>query len=170
LLQGFAEGSGELGDAIVIEQAEELRGEPGGGFAVLESGLQERLTFRNQSGLTTGSRCTQGLAFLFEQGLAMREVFDLLVAVVGAAMGSDFGPPVEQANGGGRSHQGQSAAQGLRRHGIIVEVKADAEGFIGVDGPRRVTGKRVSGERQQVRFLFFKNLRHGAGVIPGQGR
>ena len=82
-------------------------------------------------------------------------------------MGSDFGRAVEQANGGGRSHQGQSAAQGWRRHGIIVEVEADAEGFIGVDGARRVTGERVSGERQQVRFLFGENLGHGAGVVAG---
>ena len=82
-------------------------------------------------------------------------------------MGSDFGGAVEQANGGGRSHQGQSAAQGAGRHGIIVEVEADAEGFIGVDGARQVTGERVSGERQQARFLFGENLGDGAGVITG---
>ena len=99
----------------------------------------------------------------------MRGVFDVLVAVVGAAMGSDFGHPVEQANGGGGSHQGQSAAQGGRWYGIIVEVKADAEGFIGVDGPRRVTGKRVSGERQQVQFLYTTFLKepNKPALYPG---
>ena len=125
LLQGFAEGSGELGDAIVIEQAKQLRGEPGGGFAALEGGLQEGLTFRDQSGQTTGSGRAQGLAFLLEQGLAVGGVLDLLVPVVGAAMGSDYGGAVEQTNGGGRSDQGQSATQRWGRHGIIVEVEAD---------------------------------------------
>ena len=82
-------------------------------------------------------------------------------------MGSDFGRAVEQANGRGRSHQGQGTAQGLRRHGIIVEVKAHAEGFIGVDGTCCVTGKRMSGERQQARFLFLEDLGDSAGVVTG---
>ena len=72
LLQGFTEGGGELGDAIVIEQVKQLSGEPGGGFAVLEGGLQERLTFWDQRSQTTGSGGVQGLAFLFEPGLAVR--------------------------------------------------------------------------------------------------
>ena len=63
-------------------------------------------------------------------------------------MGSDFRRALEQADGGGRSHQRQGAAQGTGRDGIIVEVEADAEGLIGVDGARQVTGERVSGERQ----------------------
>ena len=105
-MQGFAEAGGEFCDAIVIEQTKQLSGEPAGGFAALEGSLKERLTFRNQSGQTTGSGRAQGLAFLLEQGLTVRGVFDLLVPVVGAAMRSDFGRAVEQANGRGRSHQG----------------------------------------------------------------
>ena len=73
-------------------------------------------------------------------------------------MGSDFGRAVEQANGGGRSNQGQSAAQGAGRHGIVVEIEADEEGLIGIDRAHQVTGKRVSGERQQVLFLLLKRL------------
>src|SRR5208283_2913350 len=118
VVESLAKSGSQFCGAVVIEQAEEWRGEPGGRFAALEGGLQEGLTFRHQSGQTAGGRCAQGLAFLFEQGLAMGGVFDVLVAVVGAAMGSDFGRAVEQANGGGRSHQGQGTAQGRRRHGI----------------------------------------------------
>jgi hypothetical protein len=68
-----------------------LRLQPGGGFAALGGGLEERLALRDQDGQTTGRGRAQGFAFLFEQGSAVRRVFDLLVAVVGAGMGSDFG-------------------------------------------------------------------------------
>jgi hypothetical protein len=40
---------------------------------------------------------------LFEQGLAVRGIFYLLVAVIGAVRGSDFGGAVEQANGTGEA-------------------------------------------------------------------
>jgi hypothetical protein len=43
LLEGHAEGGGEFLSALVIEQVEELCGEPGGGFAALEGGLKEGL-------------------------------------------------------------------------------------------------------------------------------
>src|SRR5579883_2433707 len=110
-----------------------FQGLPEGGLAALESGLKESLAFRNQGGETSGSGRTQRLAFLFEQGLTVGGVFDLLVTIIGAAMGSDFGRAIEQADGRGRSNQGQRAAQGRRRHGIIVEVEANPESFVGVD-------------------------------------
>ena len=51
--KGFAECGGELGDAIIIEQVEELNSEPGGRFAALESRLQEGGAFGNQTGKPT---------------------------------------------------------------------------------------------------------------------
>src|SRR5271157_319149 len=169
LLEGLAESGAEFRGAVVIEQAKELRGEAGGGFAALEGGLEESLAFRDPSGQTAGRGRAQGLAFLFEQGLAMGGILDELMAVIGAAMRSDFGQAVEEADGGGRSDQRQRAAQRWGRDGIIIEVKADAKGLIGVNGAPHVAAEGVSGERQQARFLFLKNLGDGARVVAGPG-
>lgn len=46
----------------------------------------------------------------------MRGVFEVLVVVVGAAMASDIGLPVEQANGGGRGHQPRVRHQIVNPH------------------------------------------------------
>ena len=107
LFEGLAEGGGEFLSPIVIEQAKELNGEPGGGFAVLKGGLKEGLAFRDHNRQTTGGGRAQGLAFLFEQGLAVSGVFDELMPVIGAGVSSDFGGAVEQPDGGGRGHERQ---------------------------------------------------------------
>src|SRR5215472_4255800 len=112
LLEGLAEGGGEFGSPIVIEQAKELNGEPGGGFAVLKGRMKEGLAFRDRSGQTTGGSRAQGLAFFFEQGLAVSGVFDELMPVIGAEVRSDFGGAVEQSDGGGRGHEGQRPVAG----------------------------------------------------------
>src|SRR5208283_1073400 len=64
---------------------------------------------------------------------------------------------------------GQRAAQGLGRHGIVVEVEADPEGFIGAHGAGRVAGERMGRKWQQARFLFLENLSDSAGVVTGPG-
>ena len=148
VVKSLAERRRELGRPIVIEQAKQLSREPGGGFTVLEGGLKEGLAFRDQRGQTTGGGGAQRLAFLFEQGAAVLRLFDLLMPVIGAAVGSDFGGAVEQAHVGGRCDQGQGATEGAGRHGIIVEVKADPEGFIRRDRAHHVAGERVSGKRE----------------------
>ena len=91
VVQGLAEGGSEFGGALVIKQAKELSGEAGGGFTVLEGGLKEGLAFRDQGGETASRGGSQGLAFLCEQGLAVSGIFDELMTMVGAAMGSYFG-------------------------------------------------------------------------------
>src|SRR5438105_207972 len=106
LLQGLVESRGEFVGTVIIEQVEQLGGEASGGFPVLESRLQEGLALRDQRGQTTGGRRAQGLAFSFEQGLAMSGILDLCVPVVGARVRSDFFLAVEQAHTGGRSDQG----------------------------------------------------------------
>src|SRR5207244_10369107 len=103
VVKSLAERRRELGRPIVIEQAKQLSREPGGGFTVLEGGLKEGLAFRDQRGQTTGGGGAQRLAFLFEQGAAVLRLFDLLMPVIGAAVGSDFGGAVEQAHGGGEA-------------------------------------------------------------------
>ena len=112
LFQGFAEGGGEFCEARVIEQAKQLSGEPGGGFAALEGGLKERLAFRNQSGQTTGSGRAQGLAFSLEQGLAVRGVFDLLVPVVGADRRPRAQPLLERKRKAGSTASGRAGRSG----------------------------------------------------------
>ena len=144
-----------------------MDGKPSGGFAALEGGLKKGGTFRDQDGQAAGGGGAQRLAFLLQQGLVVSRFFDEFMPVIGAGVGSDFGGAVEQAHTGGRSHQGQRPAQGLGRDGIVVEVEADAEGFIGTDGSGQVTGERMSGKRQQARPLFLENLGNGAGVIAG---
>ncbi|HEV2416527.1 MAG TPA: hypothetical protein VGX94_01855 [Terriglobia bacterium] len=47
MVEGLVESGGQFRGAIVIEQAKELSGEPGGGFAALESDLKEGLAFRD---------------------------------------------------------------------------------------------------------------------------
>jgi hypothetical protein len=165
VIKGFAESGGQLPGAVIIEQAEELSGEPGGGFATLESGLEEGLTFRDQDGQTGGGGRAQGFAFLYEQSLTVSGIFDELVPVIGAAMRGDFGGAVEEADGGGGSDQRQRPAQGLGRHGIVIEVKADAEGLIGLDRAHPVARERVGRKREQVRFFLLPYLGHGAGII-----
>jgi hypothetical protein len=88
--QGLAKGGSEFLRPIIIEQAKELNGKSGGGFAVFEGGLQKGLAFRDQSGEAAGRSRAQGFAFLLEQGLAMQGVFNQLMAVIGAAMRGDF--------------------------------------------------------------------------------
>src|SRR6266568_4111256 len=56
--------------------------------------------------------------------------------------GKRFRLNVEQAHRGGGSNQGQSTAQGLGRHGVVIEIEADAKGFIGMHGAHQVAGKR----------------------------
>src|SRR5271165_6366355 len=94
---------------------------------------------------------------------------DEFMPVIGAGVGSDFGGAIEQAHAGGGSHQGQGAAQGLRRDRIVVEVKADPEGFIGAHGGGQVAGERMRRKWQQARFLFHENLSDSAGVVTGPG-
>ena len=84
-------------------------------------------------------------------------------------MGGDFGGAVEQSDRRGRGDERQGAAQGAWGHGIIVEVEADAESFIGVDGARQVARKGMSGQRQQARFFFGEDLGHRTGVVAGPG-
>ena len=96
--------------AIVIEQVEELNAEPGGRFAALEGGLKEGLALRDQDGQAAGGGRAQRLAFLFQQGGAVRGVFNELMAVIAAAVGSDLAHAVEQAHSGGRGDQRQGAA------------------------------------------------------------
>ena len=103
MLEGLREGRGQFRGAIVIQQAKKLGGERGGRFTALKGGLQEGLAFRDQRGQTTGGGGAQRLAFLFEQGAAVLRLFDLLMPVIGAAVGSDFGGAVEQAHGGGEA-------------------------------------------------------------------
>src|SRR5208283_4515802 len=128
-VEGFPEGGAQFRRPIVIEQAEKLHGEPSGGFTALEGGLKKGRAFRDQDGQATGGGGAESLAFLLPQGLVVSRLFDEFMPVIGAGMGSDFGGAIEQAHAGGGSHQGQNAAQGLGRHGIVVEVEADPEGF-----------------------------------------
>src|SRR5215831_2566488 len=143
LLEGLAEGGGEFGSPIVIEQAKELNGEPGGGFAVLKGRMKE--------------------------GLAVSGVFDELMPVIGAEVRSDFGGAVEQSDGGGRGHEGQRPVAGLRGDGVVIQVEADAEGFVGVHRLHQVAGERVKGKREQAGLLLREDFGDGTGVIAGPG-
>src|SRR5207244_1857233 len=105
MVEGLAQGEGEFGGAIVIEQAEELSGEARDGFTSLESSFEEGLAFRHQSGQAAGGGRAEGLALLLQQGLAVRGIFDELMTTIGAAVRGDCGGSVEQAHGGGGSDQ-----------------------------------------------------------------
>ena len=148
VVEGLAESRRELDSPLGIEPAEELSGETGGGFTAREGGPKEGWAFWHQGGEAASRGGAQGLAFLFKQGLAVSGVFDELMTVIGAAMGSDFVGTVEQTHRGGRSHQGQSVAQGLGRHGVVIEIEADAESFIGLRGAHQVAGEGVNRKRQ----------------------
>lgn len=65
--------------------------EPGGRFTALEGGLKKGLTFQHQSGAAASGGGARSLAFLLEQDLAASGIFDQLMAVEGAVVGSDFG-------------------------------------------------------------------------------
>ena len=69
--------------------------------------------------------------------------FDELMAVVGARVRSDLRGAVEQAGLGGRSDQGQGAAQNMGWYGVIVKVEADIDGLVSPDGLRQVTRERM---------------------------
>ncbi len=92
-VERLAQGGRQLGGAIVIEQTEELAGEDGQRFALLEGGVEEGLAFWDGDGQAPTGRRAQRLALLFEQGLEMGRIFDPLMAVVGAAVASHFGGP-----------------------------------------------------------------------------
>src|SRR6516225_7006108 len=62
MLQSLAQSGSEFRGAIVIEQAKQLHGEPGGGFAALKGGLKEGLALGNQSGQAAGGRRDQRFA------------------------------------------------------------------------------------------------------------
>src|SRR5207245_11369070 len=87
---GIRHGGGEFGGDVIIEQAEELGGETGGGFTALESGFEEGLALRHQGGEAAGGRRAEGLAFLFEQRLTVGGIFDELMTIIGAAVRSNF--------------------------------------------------------------------------------
>jgi hypothetical protein len=110
VIEGFAERGGEFCGAIVVEQAEQLRGETGGGFALLKGRLQERLAIRDANRQTASGSGAEGLAFLFDQGLDMGGILDALMAVVAAAVGGNFGGAIEQAHSCLGSNQRQRAA------------------------------------------------------------
>ncbi|MGO9274275.1 MAG: hypothetical protein ACLQOO_29240 [Terriglobia bacterium] len=54
MLEGLTQSGGQLRGAVIIEQAEELRGEPGRRFATLEGRLEEGLACRDQGGQAAG--------------------------------------------------------------------------------------------------------------------
>jgi len=85
-VESLAQGGGEFGGTVIIEQAEELNGETGRGFTALESGLKEGLAFRHQGGQAAGGGGAEGLALLFEQSLAVRRIFEELMTIIGAAV------------------------------------------------------------------------------------
>ena len=89
-VQGLAQSGGQFPGTIVIEQVEELNGEPGGRFAALEGRLKEGWAFRDHRGQTTGGGGAQGLAFLLQQGVAVRGVFDELMPVIASGGGKRF--------------------------------------------------------------------------------
>jgi hypothetical protein len=64
-----------------------------------------------------------------------------LVTVVGTYMPSDLDGTIENTHISVGCNQGQLASNGLRRDGVIVEIEAHIDGFVGAYGFDSIGGE-----------------------------
>ena len=93
-----------------------------------------------------------------------------LVAVVAAAMAGDFLGSIQDTNPGVGGDEGEWTSNRIWRDGVVVEIKTDIDGLGRTNGNNQIGVKRMEWQRQQARLFFGEGLRHGAAIIPGQGR
>src|SRR3974377_2618404 len=100
----------------------------------------------------------------------MSRIQPLLMPVIAAVMTGDFLGSVQEANPGIGGNQGEWAANGLGRDGVIVEVKADVDGLGGTNGKNQIGIEGMLRQRQQARLFFGEGLREGAGIVTPDAR
>ena len=110
------------------------------------------------------------LRLSLEHRFLMRGIEHQLVAVVGAAMAGDLGSAIENAHGGVGGDQGQRAADGFRRDGVIVEIEAHIDGLARAHGLDRSVGKGCSGGGSRRGCSSAKTSATVRPSSPGQRR
>ncbi len=73
-------------------------------------------------------------------------------------MPSDLDGAIENTHAGIGCHQGQLAANGLRRDGVIVEIEAHIDGFVGAHGFDSISGERMQRKWKQARPLLLEDF------------
>ena len=126
---------------------QKLSGLNAGGFTVGKSPVQKNFTLGYGLLEAAAGGRVKSFAFEAQHGFLMRGIEHELVAVKRAPMAGQFHRTIENAHGSSGGQQGELSADGLRRNGVIIEVKADIDGFMSAHGLDAVGGKGVQRRR-----------------------
>jgi hypothetical protein len=126
-VEGELDDRTELVLAVVVEQLEELRGEPRHGLSTLEGLLEKRLRFGNTGQEALRRNRAEGLSLTSKQRLAVCGLFDPLVTVIASDVASKDAFAVEDPYLGIGDGQGESLTESIGGDGVVVEVEADID-------------------------------------------
>jgi hypothetical protein len=161
VLDSFYDGTAQSGGPMLLQQLHQKRGLVASGFALGKGKIEKRLALRNGLLQTAAGRGVVRLALNLQHGFLMRGIENELVAIISTDMASDLDGPIENTHAGVGCHQGQLASHGLRRDGVIVEIEAHIDGFVGAHGFDAIGGERMQGMRKQSRPLLLESFRDG---------
>lgn len=99
----------------------------------------------------------------------MGEVFNALTTVVASAVSYQQRWSVQDANGGVRDSEGQVLAHRLGRNRVVIEIKANVNGFVGTHRLQKLHDERMCRQRKEARFFLEEDLKDGSSFFLGMG-
>ena len=141
-----------------------------GRFTAAESGIEQGLAFGNCLGETSAAGGSESFALFLQQFFLVCRVEHLLPAVIGTAVpGNLLGCRRECGPWIPKRRSASWSADGCRRNGVIVQVKADIDGLARPNGDEQIRVEPVCGQGQQTRLFFREGFRHGAVIASRPG-
>src|SRR5271157_3375810 len=108
-------------------------------------------------------------AFGLEQGLSVRRVFDLLVAIPAALVGCDRFRTIENPQRTQRGCYSEGLAHECMGYGVIIEIEAHVGRLADFHMGYLVGWEWLLGQRQQLGLLFGEGVADSFGALFGQG-